>query len=383
MSKIYLVITPFFPEPNMFRGPYVLDQVKAIQRNSDFDVIVMKPFNAYKKEEFDYEIDGINVYRFKDYTLPSNIFPNGYIDNLSSHSLIRKLKQININVKDIQYCHCHVNETSKFTTYLKKINPAIKVIIQHHGFDVLNITLGIFANYQWHKKWCISYGKKLCMKADLHVGVSYKTLEHLKQYATKEIKNEYVLYNGIDKSLFHPQSPTIKNTIYTIGCVGNFWPLKDQMTLIKAIEFLSTKRTINIKVIFIGSGETYNNCIKYIEDHHLESYFEFKKEVMHEQLVQFYQSLDLFVLPSYYEAFGCVYAEAYYCGVNFIAVEGQGISEVIADEDKKKWLIKKGDYQTLAHLIAENIDTPQKQKLNVDLDINVLIKSFIKKLNTI
>lgn len=44
---------------------------------------------------------------------------------------------------------------------------------------------------------------------------------------------------------------------------------------------------------------------------------------------------------------------------------------------------KKGDYQTLAHLIAENIDTPQKQKLNVDLDINVLIKSFIKKLNTI
>lgn len=32
------------------------------------------------------------------------------------------------------------------------------------------------------------------MKADLHVGVSYKTLEHLKQYATKEIKNEYVLY---------------------------------------------------------------------------------------------------------------------------------------------------------------------------------------------
>ena len=54
--------------------------------------------------------------------------------------------------------------------------------------------------------------------------------------------------------------------------------------------------------------------------------------MMHENLPSFYQSLDLFVLPSYYEAFGCVYAEAYSCGVPFIAVKNQKLQNSCDDK---------------------------------------------------
>ena len=47
----------------------------------------------------------------------------------------------------------------------------------------------------------------------------------------------------------------------------------------------------------------------------------------------FYNSIDLFVLPSYYEALGCVYLESWATHTPFVGVEGQGISELIIDED--------------------------------------------------
>ena len=49
----YIIITPFFPSPKSWRGAYVLDQVKAIQHNADYEVMVFKPGTE------DYEIEGI------------------------------------------------------------------------------------------------------------------------------------------------------------------------------------------------------------------------------------------------------------------------------------------------------------------------------------
>ena len=42
-KKYYICVTPFFPSTDNWRGAYVYDQVKAIMRNSDYEVVVMKP----------------------------------------------------------------------------------------------------------------------------------------------------------------------------------------------------------------------------------------------------------------------------------------------------------------------------------------------------
>ena len=82
------------------------------------------------------------------------------------------------------------------------------------------------------------------------------------------------------------------------------------MTLLKAIYLIVTNGFQKIKVIFIGTGPTLDDCVNYVKRKQMETYVEFRNEVKHEELPKFYNSLDLFVLPSYYEAFGCVYAEA-------------------------------------------------------------------------
>ena len=64
-------------------------------------------------------------------------------------------------------------------------------------------------------------------------------------------------------------------------------------------------------------------------------------EVDHRQLNAFYNTLDLFVLPSYWDAFGCVYTEAYACGVPFMAAKGSGITEYIREDDFDNWVIER------------------------------------------
>ncbi len=54
-KPIYLVITPFFPSAQSFRGPYVYDQVKAIMCDGRYRVIVMMPDSwMHKVGEYEY-----------------------------------------------------------------------------------------------------------------------------------------------------------------------------------------------------------------------------------------------------------------------------------------------------------------------------------------
>ena len=375
--KIYLVITPFFPEPGFFEGPYVMDQAKAIESLGDYKVVVIKPYPFYHRAA-DYEIYNGVVYRCPIFSLPSNLWPNRFCDWLSYRALKRKLRKLGILKRDVSVCHTHVANMGFYALALKKDNPFCISVVQHHGFDVFSLTDGKLAKFKWHQNHCIRYGRRICNQMDLNIGVSNKTLNCLKSYSKVKLKNEYVLYNGVDTRKFYPPIKPPQNKLLTIGCIANFWPIKDQMTLIKAVEQLVIKGEDNIVVHFIGTEITRDMCERYVNSHSLNNYFTFSNEVMHDQLLEFYQSLDLFVLPSYWEAFGCVYTEAFACGVPFIAVKGQGISELLLDNDVNNWLIDKGDYKELSHLIENFIKTRPQQKLSQPIDIITLINAYLK-----
>ncbi|MBR3744620.1 MAG: glycosyltransferase family 4 protein [Bacteroidales bacterium] len=380
-KKIYLVITPFFPEPDSFRGPYVLDQVKALMRVSEYQVVVMKPCAPWHRA-MDYEIDGVTVHRFRQYTIPSNLLPNRVNDWLSAQSMFRKLRSMGIHARDLAVCHAHVTASGAYALAVKKRNPQCVAIVQHHGFDVMSITDGRFAKFKWHEQLCIRYGTRICNSVDINVGVSQKTLDYVKSYPGVHLKKEYVLYNGVDTTKFYPPKEKIQNERFTIGCIGNFWPLKDQMTLIKAVERLVSSGQKDILVRFIGTGATRQDCEQYVANRGLDDYFSFENEVMHDKLLTFYQSLDLFVLPSYWEAFGCVYTEAYACGVPFIGVKGQGISEIIPVEEQDWWLIEKGDDKSLAEIILDYKKNSCKQHLSRPWEIGELMKKHVKQIES-
>ena len=404
-NKYYICVTPFFPSPIRWQGAYVLDQVKAIQRNSDYKVIVFKT-NVWSCKEKDYDIEGIHVYAIRPLLMPSYIL-NGITEKLVGYLFVRKLKALGININDIAFVHCHTSNHGAFGFGIKHINPHTKVMIQFHDLDPYTLRNGKWANKRWNVRYRAKKSVSAFNRADLLISIStpvqdnllkfpkarpqeiYQSyldrLKYLKDFKPINPKKTYILYNGVDTNIFHKciQNSEKHNNIFRIGCIGNFQELKDHITLIKAFEILHNKGYNDIKLSLLGSGETKEKCVNYIKGHGLTDYVEWPNEVKHECLPKYYWSLNLFVLPSVYEGFGCVYTEAYACGVPFIGVYNQGASEIVTPEEKDKWLIQPHDYKKLADLIERYYHKRDNQVLCQPYDINELINHFLKFIDTI
>ena len=158
--------------------------------------------------------------------------------------------------------------------------------------------------------------------------------------------------------------------------LSNFWEIKDQITLIK-----STQKILEdgkkIKLRMIGSGPTLKSCKKYVFENNLTKYILFENEIIHKELNDFYNSIDLFVLPSYYEALGCVYLESWATNTPFIGIEDQGISELIPEKDRKIFLAEVNSTESLKEKILIAFNNRNCYPFVSKYDIKNTIKEFM------
>tara|TARA_B100000780_G_scaffold42879_1_gene26600 strand:+ start:1871 stop:3010 length:1140 start_codon:yes stop_codon:yes gene_type:complete len=367
-SNTYLVVTPFFPSNKCHIGSYIFDQLNEIKKQSNFDIKLVKIVSLFSNEK-DYYFKNFQVKIFKIIDFPFFIFP-GFFNfiNKSRFSYFLKKK----NIENIKFSHSHVSYPS---SYLVEDLECCK-IIQHHGLDVLQLTNGRMEFFRYIQKgFLIRNTIKYINNADINIGVSNLVLQQLRNYKTYNPSNEFVLFNGVDRSKFFKKE--IKNNdIFTIGCIANFWKIKDHITLIKSIQSI-LENGIKIKLRLIGSGPTLKSCKKYVNENNLSKYIIFENEIAHEKLNDFYNSIDLFVLPSYFEALGCVYLESWATNTPFIAVEGQGISELIIDEDRNAILAQVQSIESLKEKILIAFNNRKSYPFNKKYDIKNTILNFL------
>jgi len=367
-SNTYLVVTPFFPSNKCHIGSYIFDQLNEIKKQSNFDIKLVKIVSLFSNEK-DYYFKNFQVKIFKIIDFPFFIFP-GFFNfiNKSRFSYFLKKK----NIENIKFSHSHVSYPS---SYLVEDLECCK-IIQHHGLDVLQLTNGRMEFFRYIQKgFLIRNTIKYINNADINIGVSNLVLQQLRNYKTYNPSNEFVLFNGVDRSKFFKKE--IKNNdIFTIGCIANFWKIKDHITLIKSIQSI-LENGIKIKLRLIGSGPTLKSCKKYVNENNLSKYIIFENEIAHEKLNDFYNRIDLFVLPSYFEALGCVYLESWATNTPFIAVEGQGISELIIDEDRNTILAQVQSIESLKEKILIAFNNRKSYPFNKKYDIKNTILNFL------
>ena len=364
----YLVITPFFPSNESFVGSYVYDQIAEIKNQSNFSIEIVKVV-SYFSSESDYEFNGFKVNIFKTFDFPYFIYP-GLFNSCNKRRFSRFLKKKNIT--NISFSHSHVSYPA---SYLVEDLTCTK-IVQHHGLDVLQLLNGrsnLIKKLQ--RNYLIKRTIRQLNKSDLNIGVSELVLDQLRKYPTYSPKDDLVLYNGVGISKFYPIELE-KNKIFTIGCVANFWEIKDQITLIKAVEILSLKGE-KILLRLIGSGPKLDECCNYVKEHNLESIISFESEKEHSALNIFYNEIDLFVLPSYYEALGCVYLESWATNTPFIGIEGQGIAELIPEHEKGNLLAIKQSVDSLKEKILGEYNRRRSYPFVSKYDIKSTIKEFV------
>lgn len=372
----YIIITPFFPSINSFRGSYMLDQAKAIQSNPGLNVKVIILSSFFHKSYGNYEIEGIKCITFKLLDFPSFIFP-GFFNFINQFRLKRFLFNHKIFSSNTTIFHGHINyPCSNILVYLSKIYKC-KTILQHHGLDILQKNTGITLPFlkSIQNAFILNRFKRDSKKIDFHIAVSSHVKDQIIKIFPILEKNTIVSVNGVDRKKFYFDLNTQKDSSkFIIGCVANFWKLKDQMTLLKAVNILTKEGVKNIQINFVGNGETLSKCKSYANKHDLDC--KFYDNIKHSKLYLFYNQIDLFVLPSFYEAFGCVYLEALACGVPFIAVKNQGIEDVIKDKHKKYQLINKESAKELSTLILYFYS----KNRHIEFDEKYYIENTVKKM---
>lgn len=421
--KCYLYVTKFFPRPGDWRGAYCLDFVRALQRalevkrkgeGEQWNVLVF-----VEGDGSDYDVDGVQVHTFKTRYLPSNIFPFLF-KRYNQKSFIEKVKVVcqgqQWSLDDIAVCHAHTANFGVYCEALKRVNPKCKTLLHHHDLQSFGLNMGALRHCWFYNLIQFPLLRRLHERMDCHVFISeaarrsflaapnaswtmyadYKKQMRGLPYRPARIKDSVILHNGVDKGIFKVErvgrGGQQTDNSFIIGCVGNFQELKGQETLIRAVarvnevevEKIGGRR--RVEILFVGSGERLETCWRLAEELGVDA--EFLREVSHEKLADFYRGLDLFVLPSTFEGFGCVYTEAHSCGVPFIACEGQGTDDIIPIEDRGKWLCKQNDPEDLARKIGDYVSRVERgecveQRLTENQDIDYLVGKFVRELGIV
>ena len=363
----YLVLTPFFPSKDKFVGSFINDQLSELRSQINFNFEIIKLVSFFSNEK-DYSYNKFNVRIFKVIDFPFFICP-GFFNKLN----VLRFKKFLIkrNISNIFFSHSHVIYPA---LYLVKDFKNVK-FIQNHGLDVLqllNCRFSIIRRLQ--RKWLIRKSIQHVNNADINIGVSKKVLSGFSQFKKYRPKNEYVFYNGVDRKKFYPKK-TVKNKIFHVGCVANFWKIKDQITLIKAVQIMIHDK-IQIRLTFVGNGPTLSYCKKYVHMNNLSHFIDFLPVMNHHKLNVFYNKIDLFVLPSYYEAFGCVLLEAWATDTSIILAKNQGFSEILTSDQKKYFLFDEGSHEDLSKKIKNRMNHLEFFEFNSNYDIVNTVKDF-------
>ena len=371
----YIIITPYFPCSETHMGSYVYDQAKTIANSEKYEVYIVK-VTSYFSLEKDYNFNGIQVKIFKVFDFPFFIFPG--IFNWLNSIRIRKFFHTQKLMKNLSVIHAHVCYPSSYLANAIASITKVKTIAQHHGIDALQLLNGRF-NFitKLHKSFLKNRSLKQLNEIGLSVCVSNRVKKALHAFNLYHPKDEYILYNGVDREKFYPIANTIKSDKYSIGCIANFWQIKDHISLIKAIELLVKEDITDIQLRLIGSGEKLDYCQQYVLENDLNEFVLFEKERSHSEINTFYNEIDLFVLSSYFEASACVLMEAWATDTPILSIKKQGISELIPANEVENLLANEKSPESLKEKISGEYNRKRKYLFNEKYDIKNTISEFL------
>ncbi|MBN1216128.1 MAG: glycosyltransferase family 4 protein [Candidatus Lokiarchaeota archaeon] len=162
-----------------------------------------------------------------------------------------------------------------------------------------------------------------------------------------------LIYAGIEIENYKYKKRS--NDIITIGFIGRIDRKKGIFILLKAFNILS-QRYPNLDLMIAGTGKDVGKFMKLVEKLK-NSKIKYLREI--ENKSEFYQNIDVLVLPSYTEGIPITIIEAMAFNILVIANDVGGISEIVTNEETGI-LIKNNHVKT----IVDAIERVVKRKYN-------------------
>ena len=307
------------------------------------------------------------------------------------------------------------------TSYKAKINSNIegkKVTIPNYSpFDFLSILkIRSLINFKRpeviiaHGNRAISfayYAMFFLTKKPKIIGVAHNySYRHIKKcdyvFCITRAMMEYMKHNGIEeqKLLYLPNSIDISRLDYkaknrttkttSIGIMARLVPKKGVDIALKALRILK-EQALDVRLVIAGEGSELEYLKQLTVDLGITSFVEFRGWVANSSY--FYQTIDIFCLPSREEPFGIVILEAMMFGLPVVATNTDGPREIISDGEDGI-IIDIDSSEQLANALKLLVISPQvaaslgaKSILKVKKSyssepVSLLLADYLKRIST-
>jgi glycosyltransferase involved in cell wall biosynthesis len=197
--------------------------------------------------------------------------------------------------------------------------------------------------------------------------VVFQSANELQQYRLRRIPvgpllSPRVIPNGIDLERFRP-GMTASDTAATVhvGMATRMAPQKDFASLIRAVDGLRDRTLPSFRLTLVGDGPDRAALEELTDRLGLRDRITFAGRIGSEHVVEFLQSLDVFVHATFGESVGMALLEAYGVGLPILTTDVSGVSNMVR-HGVDGLLVPAGDPVQLAEELALLISHPELRR---------------------
>lgn len=265
---------------------------------------------------------------------------------------IKKLKAL-IKTEKVNLLHSFMFHSNIITRLAAPKN--VKVINAQRNTDV------------WRKFYHNWLDKLTVNKCDKIICCSNKVMQDTIKRTRISKKKFTVAHNGVNVNDYPPAIHK-KKLLYTIGTVASLTRQKGLEYFLKAAQVLLKERK-DLVFVIIGEGELRAKLKNLAKLLGIEKFIEFKGQ---QNAQGWFQTFDVFVLPSRWEGFGNVLIEAGAAGLPVVASNVGGIPEIIKDGENG-YLTPVGDAEAIAgrvKILLNNLNIRRRMGVNARWKVN-------------
>ena len=310
-----LFVTNLYPsdeEPN--RGVYIRNQAVALEKNG-YEVCVLqmdyRSIRRKRKLGIDWrKQDNIIVCHFSAPISPFTAIQYVIAGRLTEIGI----KHIEERYGKFDLIHGHFLEGAYGLIDVKRKNE-IPIVFTEHGSNLLDKNRSNIENQRM---------------ARLYAAVDEMIVVGHRQYVCAEdysINSLSIIPNVIPEYFKYDTALEKNKNNFSFISVGNLIESKCFGLLIDAFDKLYRENK-NVRLTIVGKGPLESELKRKVNEKGLSDYISFTGAVQNRKLVDLYNRADFFVLPSRFETFGVVYAEALCTGTPIISTRNGGIDDI-------------------------------------------------------